>query len=145
VERARRTGARIAIVSFFLIVAGVTLTWTVEIIQQVWFPKFEPANVSCRDGVRGLITAVERARHAADEETGGERAAVARFRDALDPEWEQRVGLTQVCRGDALGEKALIDVDRLRYAEEHATRYEAADLARRRRGIRRLERELAQH
>jgi hypothetical protein len=138
-------GARVAIAIFFVIVAGATLTWTVQIIQQAWFPERGPANVSCRDGVLGLISAIRRARQAADAETGGERAAVERFRSALDPEWRGRNALDAACRGDTVGERGLRDVDRLRYAEEHATRYEAVDLARRRRGIRALERRLSAH
>ncbi len=142
VERARRLGRRVALAIFGLVVSGVTAAWTVEIIQQVWFPPAGPAASDCRGGVRNLIVAIRRARIEADAETGGERAAVSRFRAALNPEWQGREGIGAACRGDALGERALRDVDRLRYAEEHATRYEAVDLAERRRGILALEREL---
>jgi hypothetical protein len=142
VERARKRGRRIAWVLFAAIVIGIVLTWTVQIIQQVFFRPPTAATMECRPGVLGLITAVRRARQAADAEIGGERAAVARFREALDPEWSGRDALTAACQSDPLGQRALREVDRLRYAEEHATRYEAVDLAPRRRGIAKLEREL---
>lgn len=140
--RAERLGRRAGLVVFGLIVSGITLTWTVQIIRQTFFPAGTPHGESCRPGVLALIGAVRRARHAADEETGGERAAVTRFRAALAPEWEGRDAVAVTCRGDALGERALREVDRLRFAEEHATRYEAVDLARRRRDVVALEREL---
>jgi len=142
VERARKRGRRIAWVLFAAIVIGVVATWTTQIIQQVWFRPPSTTAVACRPGVLGLITAVRRARQAADSEIGGERAAVTRFRAALEPEWSGRDALTAACHSDPLGQRALREVDRLRYAEEHATRYEAVDLAPRRRGIAKLEREL---
>ncbi|MFO0569818.1 MAG: hypothetical protein U0263_29480 [Polyangiaceae bacterium] len=140
--RGERLGRRVALVLFGLVVSGITLTWSAEIVAQAFFPKASAAPASCREGVLQLISAVRRARRAADEETGGERAAVARFRAALSPEWDARDALGPACGADARLEHALREVDRLRYAEEHATRYEAVDLARRRREVLTLEREL---
>jgi len=142
--RAERLGRRIALVVFALLVSGITLTWTAQIVRQTFFPTGTAASSACRPGVLSLIEAVRRARHAADAETGGERAAVARFRASLAPEWDAREALGAACRGDAMGERALREVDRLRYAEEHATRYEAVDLTRRRREVATLEKQLAQ-
>lgn len=141
-SRAERIGRRSALVVFALLVSGITLTWTAQIIRQTFFPAGTAATASCRPGVLALIGAVRRARQSADAETGGERAAVARFRAALAPEWDGRDALGVTCRGDAVGERALREVDRLRFAEEHATRYEAVDLARRRREVASLERQL---
>lgn len=140
--RAERLGRRIGLVVFGLLVSGITLTWTAQIIRQTFFPVGTAQHASCRPGVLALIGAVRRARHAADQETGGERAAVARFRAALAPEWDGRDALGATCRGDAVGERALREIDRLRFAEEHATRYEAVDLARHRRAAAALERSL---
>jgi hypothetical protein len=143
IERARKRGQRVAIVIFSIFVVGITGTFTSQIIRQVWFPTARnPGPSTCRDGVRGLIAAVRRAREAAAAETGGERAALSRFRERLAPEWDGRDGLGISCQGDPLGERALRDVDRLRYGEEHAIRYEAVDLADRRRTVQSLEREL---
>jgi len=131
-------------VIFGVAVSGITLNWTVEIIRQAFVPPPSDAVVACRPGVLGLIGAIRRARSAADAEIGGERAAVNRFRATLEPEWSQRGALTAACHGDPLGQRALREVDRLRFAEEHATRHEAVDLAPRRRGVLALERQLAQ-
>jgi hypothetical protein len=142
-DRARRRGARVAIAIFGVIVSAITALWAGQIIQQVWFPRPSASAALCRPGIQGLIDSVRRARAAADAETGGERAAVARFRKALEPEWDSREALSSACHGDPLAERALRDVDRLRYAEEHATRYEAVDLAARRRDIQTVERDLS--
>lgn len=124
-------------------VSGITLNWTVQIIRQAFFPAGAEQTSGCHQGVHSLIVAVRRARQAADAEIGGERAAVNRFRAALEPEWSSRGALDVACKDNPLGERALREVDRLRYAEENATRHEAVDLAPRRRGILKLERELA--
>jgi hypothetical protein len=58
-----------------------------------------------------------------------------RFREALLPEWSARGGLGVRCQGDREATMALGEVDRLRYAEEHALRYEALDVAGRRRAV----------
>jgi hypothetical protein len=74
-----------------------------------------------------------RARLAAAEEIHGERAALVQFRTALEPEWKSREAVGQACRGDSTAERALSELDALRYAEEHAVRYEAVALANQRR------------
>ena len=61
--------------------------------------------------------------------TSGEREAVARFRTALDPEWSLRSTIGDQCKDDHDSMRALGEVDRLRYGEEHALRYEALDIA----------------
>ena len=141
-SRAERLGRRVGLAVFAVLVCGITLTWTVQIIQQTFYPTGSAGETACRPGAVALIGAVRRARLEADAETRGERAAVTRFRAALAPEWDGRDALGITCRGDSVGEHALREIDRLRYAEEHATRYEAVDLARRRRDVATLERTL---
>ncbi len=53
-----------------------------------------------------------------------------------------RPGLDERCTGDREATHALGDVDRLRYAEEHALRYEALDVAGLRRRVAAIERQL---
>jgi hypothetical protein len=74
---------------------------------------------------------VERARQAYAASAGDEdeRAALSRYRGALEPEWSQRKAVEAACAGDATGRQRLKDVIALRYAEEHAVRYESLDLA----------------
>jgi hypothetical protein len=141
VELARRRGRRIGIVVFALLVSGTTAIWTLQIIRQVWFPRVSE-QVECRQGLRTLLDSVRRARGAAAAETGGERRALGRFRQELDGHWRYRPAIGEACKGDLLALAFLADIDRLRFAEEHAVRYEAVDLAQRRRRVQALEREL---
>lgn len=143
-QRLRRTGRRVGIVAFAIIVAGATALWTVQIIQQVWVqdPLRGGRVGSCRSALGDLIVALQRARAAAARERNGERAALSRFRQALLPEWGQRSAVNVACRGDASAEGALSRLDALRYAEEHAVRYEAVALAEQRRQVDAIAREL---
>ena len=142
-DAAVRRGRRIAIVVFGLIVSGITAIWTFQIIRQVWFTDRAPsATVDCREGLRSLVDSVRRARQAAAAETGGEQLALARFRAALDDSWRLRGAVGRACESDPAAQKALAELDRLRFAEEHAVRYESVDLAKRRRRVHALENEL---
>jgi hypothetical protein len=78
-----------------------------------------------------LERAVSRARAAYLAQTSeqNERAALATYRNALEPEWSEHKGIEAACRGDEAGRKRLKDVIALRYAEEHAVRYESLGLA----------------
>ncbi|MCA9633492.1 MAG: hypothetical protein H6718_33855 [Polyangiaceae bacterium] len=138
-ERGRRLGRRISLVIYGVVVAGFTAVCTVQILATVWFPPEAEVAKSCREGLHDLISGVRSARRAAAEETGGEREAVTRFRQALGPGWERRPSVSRLCEGDPEALKALKLVDQLRYAEEHAVRNEAGDLAGLRRRVKALE------
>ena len=135
-DRASRRGRTVATAIFALVVSALTALWAGQILQQlvVHHSSTGPAT-ECRPGVRALIDAVRRARQAAAEETGGEKPALGRFRATLAPAWRIRPDLTAACAGDPAAARALKEVDLLRYAEEHAVRYESAELARRRRRV----------
>jgi hypothetical protein len=141
VDVACRRGRRAGLAIYTIVVGGFTIVCAAQIIYQVWGPADDtPAPIDCRTGVTRLVSAVRRARQAGERETRGERAAVARFREALRPEWDWRASVGRACRGDRAALRALGDTDRLRYAEEHAVRYESVDLARRRRRVSSLDR-----
>jgi hypothetical protein len=129
-ERRRLMGRRVAIAIFTGIFAGATLLWTVQILTAVWGTA-PPSPAGCAGGTASLERAVERARLAYAVEAGDEdeRAALARYRNALEPEWAQRKAVEAACQGDEAGRKRLKDVIALRYAEEHTVRYESLDLA----------------
>ncbi|HEX4474807.1 MAG TPA: hypothetical protein VH142_07005 [Polyangiaceae bacterium] len=138
----RRGGRTIGTIVFAVLVAGFTVICSTEVILQAWTPSTAVAT-DCRDGIEGLIAAVRRAREAAAMENGGERDALARFRSALAPEWSARSSIGDRCKDDPAASQGLDDVDRLRFAEEHALRYEALDVARRRRDVEALEKRLS--
>jgi hypothetical protein len=129
-ERRRLMGRRAGIAVFTTIFAGATLLWTIQILTTVWGSAL-PSPSGCAGGTASLERAVERARLAYAIQAGDEdeRAALARYRNALEPEWEQRKAVEAACRGDEAGRKRLKDVIALRYAEEHTVRYESLDLA----------------
>jgi hypothetical protein len=140
--RAARLGRRLGIGVFAVLVSVPTAVWSYEIMQDVWSPTRGPEPASCREGQLGLLRSVERARAAAAGlAEANERESLSRFRNALAPEWNSRPNLDDLCRGPE-ERRILRDIDSLRYAEEHAVRYEATALARDRKRARDLEREL---
>ena len=136
--RQERLGRRVGIAVFGLIISGATAAWTIQILIAVFAPPVQTVAKDCRGGTRELLVAVRRARLAAASESGDERAALARFRAALEPEWSTRTSLDAVCRSDPKAQAALTEIDALRYAEEHAVRYEAVGLAPQRRRVQAL-------
>jgi len=135
---AERLGRRVGIAVFGLIVGGATAIWTIQILSAVFAPPVLAVAKECHGGTRDLLTAVRRASLAAAAETGDERAALASFRAALEPEWSRRASLDSLCRTDPKSLAALTEIDALRYAEEHAVRYEAVGLAPQRRRVQAL-------
>jgi len=141
--RARRLGRRAGIVVFAVLVALPTALWSSQIIRVVWAPDDGPAPPSCREGLKRLLTAVERARQEGLRSEAGELRSVARFRAALEPEWASRGAMTQLC-GSPDESKMLKTVDGLRYAEEHAVRYEATALSEQRAAARAIKARLSE-
>lgn len=138
----RLRGRRVGIVLFSLLVTAFTAVCSVQLLWQVYSPSIVPSGLACPTALRGLVAAIDRARVAAAKETGGERAAVQRFRVALQPDWTSRAALDRECGADQKMREGLKLVDWLRYAEEHAVRYEALDVAQLRRKTLKLMAEL---
>lgn len=135
--RVRQAGRTAGIVVFAAVVSAFTVVCSVQICIQVWAPKIVPSPVDCAAGTLLLVDSIEAARVAASEMVG-EQAALSAFRNTVAPAWTYRAALGLECKRDAKAFERLRAVDRLRYAEEHAVRYEAADLAARRHEVERL-------
>jgi hypothetical protein len=132
----RARGRRIALIVYYALVVAVSLAGAVQITYQVLFqPEPRPPYATCQDGLHALFSAVTRAREAAAGSDGDEDAALSRFRSALQPEWTYRDGVASLCRASARDAGALDAIERLRYAEEHAVRREAGELAPLRRSV----------
>ena len=140
---ARKRGRTIGLVVFTVIVTTFTAVCAFQILQQAWAKPDVHVEVECRAGMTQLIAAVRRARTAASQ-VGGERAALATFRDSLLPEWGMRPALDERCAADPEALRGLGEIDRLRYAEEHALRYEALDVASRRTRVQAIETKLGE-
>ena len=129
-ERAERIGRRAGVAIFATIFAGATALWTFQILTTVWGTA-PPSAAGCAGGTARLEQAVARARasfvHSSGEED--ERTALGRYRNALLPEWSEQKAVEAACRDDEAGRRRLKDVIALRYAEEHAVRYESLGLA----------------
>ena len=137
---ARRRGRRVAIALFGGFVALFIAIASFNVIQQIFAPSSLTQPVgSCSDELRGLVHALERAREAASEiDEADETAALSRFRLALQPEWGRHALIVALCRNQREMRDALDTIERLRYAEEHAVRLEASELAPLRLAVRKL-------
>jgi hypothetical protein len=127
----------VGIAVFGVLVAALTAVCSVQICLQVWNPTIVPTSVGCSAGTLELVDAIEAARVASADQAG-EHAALARFRGALAAAWAHRPAIEHSCSGDPEAIRRLRAVDRLRYAEEHAVRYGAVDLAKRRQEVKRF-------
>jgi len=136
-DAVRQLGRTLGISVFALLVAAFTAVCSIQICLQVWKPIVIPPPVGCSAGTLELVEAIEAARVASADQAE-EHAALAQFRGAVSPAWSFRPGLTRACAGDLEAIRRLHAVDRLRYAEEHAVRYGAVDLAKRRQEVKRF-------
>lgn len=135
--RSEQLGRTIGTVVFAGIVAAFTIVCSVQICIQVWAPEIVPLPTDCAAGTLLLADSIATARAAAATREG-EQGALSAFRQAIGPTWALRPALGLECADDRAAMQRLRAVDRLRYAEEHAVRYGAVDLAERRREVSRL-------
>jgi hypothetical protein len=134
----RIIGRRIAQLLYWTLVVAVAVAGAAQVTDQVFLePPKPPPYAGCREGLLALYAAVDQARLAAAG-AEGEDAALYRFRSALEPTWGYRDGVAARCKGSGTNEGALDAIERLRYAEEHAVRREAGDLAPLRRRVREI-------
>ncbi len=125
----RKRSRAMAVIVYYVLIGLICVTATAQITRQVFYqPRITSPYAGCHQGLSALVSAVERARRAAPG-TDGEDPAIERFRTALNPEWGYFDSIADGCRGSVKDEGALDAIERLRYAEEHAVRREAGDLA----------------
>lgn len=135
--KAKKSGRRVALVIYgaiiavFVVLASAQVTWQIFGGESATRP-----TGSCTQGLRELVLALDRAREAASTTPQkSESLALARFRDALLPEWREESLIALRCQDDS---SALDTVRRLRYAEERAVRLESSELAPLRLAVRKL-------
>jgi hypothetical protein len=122
------------VMAVFIVIAAGNVTW------QIWSPRFRHHDpTDCGAGLEALKQGVARARQAAGElSEASEDAALARFRQALLPEWERQDAIAAACQSHPDLAAALDVIERLRYAEERAVRREVSELAPLRRRVEQL-------
>jgi hypothetical protein len=137
-NRGERLGRRVGLLAFSTILTTFVAVAGAQVLVQGFSPPTaEPRVASCRDGLRALLSSLERARSAPGTEDN-ERKRLGRFRTALLPEWQWRTGIEGFCASDPFALRGLNALDRLRYAEEQAVRNAAYDLAPSRREVDRM-------
>lgn len=137
-----RAGRRFGIGVFSLILGGVTLAWTIQIISEAFSPTVtklvapegRDGGGHCAAAVTPLWEALERARRSAAD-ADSEQAAVNAFRQKLDPEWARLPQVRGACETDPESGRGLAELISLRFEEEHAVRFEARGLAAARRRV----------
>lgn len=137
---AETRGRTVGKAAFGLLVAVPTLLWALQIIGQA-FGTPEPSALPCRSGLTLLISGIEQARQSAFARTN-ESDALAAFRSNLGPQWATPRAVREKCKGDGELASMFGRVERLRYAEEHAVRYESRGIASDRRAVERLKQRL---
>jgi hypothetical protein len=125
----RKRSRALAVIVYYGAIVALCISATTQITQQVFYqPRVPSPYKTCNEGLSALVSAIERARRLAPG-NDGEDPAIERFRTALNPEWGYVDSIADACRGSIKDEGALDAIERLRYAEEHAVRREAGDLA----------------
>jgi hypothetical protein len=136
-----RLGRRVGFTVFSLVVGALTVNFSVQIIDQAFGLKAVPSALPCAEGLLGLIQGLEQARQSAAV-LDGEAVALEAFRSALGPSWDQRHRVREACRDTPRWLEGFRQIERLRYAEEHAVRYESRGVAVDRRRVLALRKEL---
>ncbi len=118
---------------------GFVVIWvlqaTGQITQQVFWPDEEPSSfTTCAEGLHALHAAIDAGRAAAEADPVDPAQALAAYRAKVDPVWRALPPVKSRC--DSPQDRRSLDaLERLRYAEEHAVRREASNLASLRRQV----------
>ena len=139
-ERAKKRGRRVAQAIYYSMVVIVIVGATTQITMQV-FKRVDSPPADCKRGLRALLRAVDGAKATAASGDVSPEQALAKFRAALSPAWDDRDRIHKACTEarDARLEEAWDTVERLRYAEENVIRRDARDLAPLRRKVQEVE------
>src|SRR5689334_3035140 len=124
-ESQRRSGRRFATIVFLAGVASWVVGASAQIVKQALWPDVVAVPYkTCGEGLESLHAALARARGEAEGELDPDEA-LRQFREALNPGWSYLSGVRASCQ-DPQKLRSLDALERLRYAEEHAVRREAA-------------------
>ncbi len=125
---------------FVALIVAPTAIWASQVIRQA-FATPSAEGVHCESGLvellRGLDQARASARPAADE-----AEALAAFRANLGPVWTTPRHVRAACKSEPSRLIQYGKIERLRYAEEHAVRYETRGLSADRHAVEKIRSEL---
>lgn len=138
---AERVGQRVSLGLYIGLVTAFTLICSLQVILQAWATPAIGLPVNCPQKAESLLQGLRRAREAA-RKGDSEQHSLELFRTALGPDWDAKNSIANACANNAPSSRLIREIDQLRYAEEHAVRYEARELTQRRQRVSTLEREL---
>lgn len=127
----RRPGHTFGVMFVGIVIGALTAVFSGQILRDTFAPRSEPLLTDCPESIRGLWTALQRARRSAAS-TVGEQPALTAFRSQLEPEWGKLVSIERGCAERQEWAEAVRTLSQLRFDEEHAVRYEARSIAVRR-------------
>jgi hypothetical protein len=110
-------------------VGGVTATFSVQILIQVFDPQISSDSPDCRTALPDLWQGLERARQSAAVHPD-ERGAVSAFRASLASEWQQWPSVRAWCGEQPPWQGAIRALEQARHAEEQGVRFGARVLFR---------------
>lgn len=126
---------------FLVLITVPTLTWASQVIRQA-FDAPNADGLDCETGLTELLAGLDRARASATP-APNEDEALAAFRASLGPAWASPRRVRAACQGNPSRLAEFGKIERLRYAEEHAVRYETRGLSADRIAVEKIRRELA--
>ena len=126
---------------FGLLIAVPTAVWATQVIMQA-FDAPEADGLDCKAGLVALLEGLDQARASAHP-AANEDEALSAFRQNLGPEWTTARRVRTACTKDPARLAQFGKIERLRYAEEHAVRYQTRGLSADRNAVDKIRHELA--
>lgn len=139
--QAERRGRSLGALTFVVLVSIPTIVWASQVIRQAFATPAE-SSVACEAGLIALIEGIEKARASATP-AADEAEAILAFRANLGSSWEDHREVRAACKGQPHRLVQFGKIERLRYAEEHAVRYQTRGLSADRNAVEQIRRELA--
>lgn len=117
------------------------MVWATQVIMQA-FDAPEADGLDCKAGLVALLEGLDQARASAHP-AANEDEALSAFRQNLGPEWTTARRVRTACMKDPARLAQFGKIERLRYAEEHAVRYQTRGLSADRNAVDKIRHELA--
>lgn len=122
-----RRGRSLGALIFGLLIAIPTAVWATQVILQA-FETPDAEGLDCKAGLVALLEGLDQARASAVPATNEDEALEA-FRQNLGTAWTAPRRVRAACLRDPERLAQFGKIERLRYAEEHAVRYQTRGLS----------------
>lgn len=139
-QAVERRGRSVGGFVFMVLVVVPTAIWASQVIRQA-FATPDAAGINCEAGLSELLKGLDQARASA-RPAADEDEAIEAFRANLGPTWTISRQVRAACKSVPARLVQYGRIERLRYAEEHAVRYETRGLSADRHAVEGIRREL---